>query len=561
MFGLKKMQFSRNFYEQTQEVFGGIDRRKAAGNGAIADMLNMSAAEYPLLTVRPRRREHATVLNPQGFFARDCLCWAQDILEDGVAVAGRLVVDGEEVARLTHGPKLIAGIQSKLCVWPDKVIFDRETGLLAQMEAEWEGEGTFQDGTYAGEPALANTIKVAADLTGIFRAGDGVAVTAGVGGVEGEPMGAYVIQEIEYDAQTGKTELRFLEETWREFVTETDSTGGGDGMVGFPGVGTQIGIRIQRRAPELQGVFEHHNRLWGWHGGTVLCSKLGDPTNWEGFNGDATDSWELVTGSPGDITGGISYGGRPLFFKENRIIRIYGDYPGQFSTSESESLGVEKGSGRSLAIAGDVLYYLSNQGIMAYSGGYPWCISEELGDTRYRNAVAGSDGVRYYVSMEREDGESDVMCYDTRHRVWHQENGMKLIGLGWNGELYALEERGWLWVLGEPKEQVYEEMLTWVEFADFYEGTTRKKTPGRLVLRLEMDKGVELDILIRYDSRGEWIKLRSYKGPMVKDQDEVVIPLRRCDHYRVKLDGRCKGDGTWTLHALTRERCVGSNRK
>lgn len=561
MYGIVKKQFSRNFCEQTQSVFGGIDRRKAAGDGAIADMLNMSAVAYPLLTVRPRRREHTIALNPQGFFARDCLCWAQDILEDGVAVAGRLVVDDEEVARLTHGPKLIAGIQSKLCVWPDKIIYDRATGELTQMEAEWEGEAVLSDGTLAGEPALANTIIVSGDLTELFRAGDGVAVTVGVGGIEGTPRGAYVIQEIAHDADTGETELRFLEETWREFVRETGGTENEGGSTGFPSVATKIGIRIQRRAPELEGVFEHHNRLWGWHGGTVCCCKLGDPTNWESFNGDSTDSWELTTGSPGDITGGISYGGRPVLFKENRIIRIYGDYPAQYSTHETESLGVEKGSGRSLAIAGDVLYYLSGQGIMAYTGGYPYCVSEELGDTRYRNAVAGSDGVRYYVSLEREDGEYDMLCYDTRHRVWHQENGERLVGLGWHGELYALEERGPVWILGEPKEQVYEEMLTRVEFADFTEGTTRKKTPGRLVLRLEMDEGAEMDILIRYDSRGEWIKLRSYKGPMVKDQDEVVIPLRRCDHYRVRLDGRCTGGSGWTLHQLTRERSVGSNRK
>lgn len=561
MYGLVKKRFSRNFYEQTQEAFGGIDRRKAAGDGAIADMLNMSAAEYPLLTVRPRRRQHATVPNPRGFYARDCLCWAQDILENGAAVAAALVVDGAEVARLTPGEKVIAGIQSKLCVWPDKVIYDRETGELTRMEAQWEGDAEFSDGTLAGEPATANTITVAGDLTGLFRAGDGVAVTIGVGGIEGEPKGAYVIREIEYDADAGETELRFSDETWREQMPLTAAAeADGEGSA-FPTPGLQIGIRIHRRAPELEGVYEHHNRLWGWHGGTICCCALGDPSNWESFNGDAADSWELETGTPGEITGGISYGGKPVFFKERSIIRIYGSYPSQYATDESESLGVEEGSGKSLAIAGDVLYYLSNQGVMAYSGGYPYCISEELGDTRYHNAVAGSDGVRYYVSLEREDGEYEVLCFDTRHRVWHRENGMKLIGLGWHGELYALEERGPVWVLGEPQEQVYEELLTWVEFADFDEGTTRKKTPGRLVLRLEMDEGVELDILIRYDSRGDWLKLRSYKGQMIKDSNEVVIPLRRCDHYRVKLDGRCTGGSTWTLHALTRERSTGSNRK
>ena len=185
-----------------------------------------------------------------------------------------------------------------------------------------------------------------------------------------------------------------------------------------------------------------------------------------------------------------------------------------------------------------------------------------MGDSKYRNAVAGSDGVRYYVSLEREDGETEVLCFDTRHRAWHPESGMKFVGLGWHGALYALEERGPVWVLGDPGDNVYfEDMVTWVEFGDFTEGTTRKKAPGRLVLRLEMDEGVELDILIRYDSRGEWEKLRHYKGQMTKDQVEVIIPLRRCDHYRVRIEGTCMGGSGWTLHDLTRERCTGSNRK
>ena len=554
MYGLTQMSYSRNFHETVQDVFGGIDRRPAARDGAIADMMNMCAEDYPALTVRPRRGHRDTVAEPNGLFCRDCLAWV-----DG----GKLVVDGETVAELTRGPKLMVGIQGKICVWPDKVIYDRTTGALTRMEASWEGEAEFVDGTYAGEPALANTIIVKEDVTGLFRAGDGVAVTVAEEGMEEKTFGAFVIQEIEFDAVAQETQLRFLEETWRRFVEEPEEGETDEGMSGFPGVGKKFNIRIQRRTPELEGVFEHHNRLWGWHGGTICCCKLGDPTNWESFNGDSTDSWELVTSSAGDITGGASYAGRPVFFKENRIIRLYGDYPGQYSTSETESLGVEAGSGRSLAIAGDMLFYKSPQGIMAYTGGNPWHIGEELGPERYRDAVAGSDGVRYYVSMVREDGESETLCYDTRHRAWHREDGMKLVGLGWHGDLYALEERGELWVLGDRRDtgNGEEGVASWVETADYYDGTTRKKTPGRLVLRLEIDAGVDLDIKIRYDSRGDWELLRRLTGEMVKGQEEIVIPLRRCDHYRIRLEGLGLGGRRWTLHALTRERAVGSNRK
>ena len=563
MYGVVEMRYSHNFHEYSQKEFGGLDRRAGAPDGAIADNLNMSADRYPVLTVRPRRGCAATLpqndngmLPSNGLLARDCLAY----------VAGdRLIVDGVQVATLTDSRKTMAGIQKKICIWPDKKIYDRESGALTDMEATWEGEAVFSDGTYAGEPALANTISVAGDVTAIFRAGDGVAVTVAESGMEELTYGAYVIQEAEYLDAEDRTELRFQEETWRRFVEESGSSGTQDGQVGFPGVGKAFNLRIQRRAPELEGVFEHHNRLWGWHGGTICCCALGDPTNWESFNGDATDSWELETGTPGDITGGISYGGRPVFFKERRVIRIYGDYPGQYSTSETESLGVEAGSGRSLAIAGDTLYYKSTEGIMAYTGGYPYSVSEVLGEERYRNAVAGSDGVRYYVSMEDEEGTAQILCFDTRHRTWNRESGMKIVDFGWHGRLYGLEERGTVWVMGEAEEYRTDEwgMVSMVEFADITGGTTRKKGLGRVVLRLEADEYTTLTISIRYDSQGDWIEVGTLKGALVKGQAEVIIPIRRCDHYRIKIEGNSDAEfgGGWTLHDMTQERYIGSNRK
>ena len=140
---------------------------------------------------------------------------------------------------------------------------------------------------------------------------------------------------------------------------------------------------------------------------------------------------------------------------------------------------------------------------------------------------------------------------------------MAFLGLGWHGELYALEERGQVFILGERRvESPGEEgIATIVEFADFAEGTTRKKGVSRLVLRLEMDEDTTLDIKIRYDSRGDWELLRRLTGEMVKGQEEIVIPLRRCDHYRIRLEGSGLGGCGWTLHSLTRERRVGSNKR
>lgn len=549
MFGFTPMRRSVHLVEQCQTEFRGRVHRAAAGDGVIYEDLNVCADRYPALTVRPRRDVRYTVLKPNGMLVRDCLAWV-----DGTT----LKVDGAAVAQVADSRKLMCGIQKKICIWPDKVIYDRETGELTPMEASWSGEGVFQDGTYAGEFALANTIIIDGDQRALFRVGDGVTVEE-----DGTTRGAYVIQEVAFSDTGNYTELRFLENTWEDFVLGEVNTGGEDGLQPLPRPGRKMQMTIRRSAPELEGVFEHHNRLWGWHGQTIVCCKLGDPTNWQVFDGLSTDSWELVTGSPGDITGGCSYGGRPMFFKEGEIVKVYGDDPRQFSTYSTQSLGVEKGSGLSLAVAGDTLFYKSIDGIMAYGGGHPWSVAEDFGGVHYRNAVAGSDGVKYYVSMEDEDGEWNIFVYDTRHRVWHREDGMRIVGFGHDGELYALEERGSLWVLATPRALTSGEegINTMVEFADFCDHTTRKKGLEKLLLRLEVDEGTTLNIRVQYDSDGQWHTVRRVEGKTVKGQIEVPLVIRRCDHYRIRLEGTGGGGDGWTLYALTRTRFTGSNKK
>lgn len=549
MFGFTPMRRSVHLVEQCQTEFRGRVHRAAAGDGVIYEDMNVCADRYPALTVRPRRDVRAIVQKPNGLLVRDCLAWVEGTT---------LKVDGAAVAQVADSRKLMCGIQKKICIWPDKVIYDRETGELTPMEASWSGEGVFQDGTYAGEFTLANTIIIDGDQRALFRPGDGVTVE-----VNGTTHGAYVIQEVAYVEEMDDTKLRFLENTWEDFVLGEVNTGGEDGLVPLPRPGLKRQMTIRRSAPELEGVYEHHNRLWGWHGQTIVCCKLGDPTNWQVFDGLSTDSWELVTGSPGDITGGCSYAGRPMFFKENEIIKLYGDEPRQYSLSTTQSLGVEKGSGQSLAVAGDTLFYKSIDGIMAYGGGHPWSVAEDFGGVRYRNAVAGSDGVKYYVSMEDKAGEYRMFVYDARYRLWHKEDGIRIVGFGHDGELYALEERGWLGVLATPRALTSGEagISTMVEFADFCDHTTRKKGLEKIVLRLEVDKGTTLNIQVQYDSDGQWHTVRRVEGRMTKGQIEVPLVIRRCDHYRIRLEGTGVGGDGWTLYALTRTRYTGSNRK
>lgn len=538
MFEMPAAVYSPGRREQTQTEFGGYDHRAGAGDGAIQDAWNMSADSYPLLTSRKQRYVYATLKKANGIYARDCVVWV-----DGTA----LVVDGETVGQVADSRKRFCGIQDKIVILPDKLIYDRSEKALTSMEASWTGTASFGDGTYAGEPASANTISAeGADWAQIFKEGDAVSIRA-ADGTEGDGLllGPLVIREI------GGAELRFYENS-------------------FEGLGgtTLEGVTVERTVPDMDHIFEHQNRLWGCKGNEIYASALGDPTNWNVFDGLSADSWRLTVGSAGEFTGACSYGGRPMFFKERLIVKIYGDTPQQWQTYETEALGVEAGSGGSLGTAGGTLFYKSPAGIMAYGGSYPRSAADALGDVRYKNAVAGSDGVRYYVSMERSDGEWRLFAYDTRYGVWHPEDGAQMLGFGWNGELLALEYRpsemeGTIYVIGDvrqiPEGAMREEgIATMVEFADWTDGSTRRKGLGRVTLRLEVDEGTTVTIRVQYDSDGVWHTVKTVSGSR-KDSHAVALRLRRCDHYRLQLEGTGLGGSRWTLHAITRDRYVGSD--
>lgn len=321
--------------------------------------------------------------------------------------------------------------------------------------------------------------------------------------------------------------------------TETGTAGTGQGA------GT--GIWITRDVPALTHVCVNENRLWGTDGKKICASKLGDPFNFNVFDGLATDSWQSETIDAGDFTACYSYLGYPLFFKENTVYKVYGDKATNFQWTHSVRLGVKSGCARSLAVAGETLFYLSPSGICAYTGGIPTVISGPLGEnTRWYNAVGGSDNIKYYVSMTADTGNSPVYSlyvFDTRYRTWHREDNTQAVGFAYCGYLLMATATGVIWSI-DGGAGTRESPVSWVaEFADFtrvYETSdTRsenKKGLLRLIIRCELDTGASMDVKVRYDSRGDWITARTLTSS-VKQSFTIPLILRRCDHFRLKLAG------------------------
>lgn len=422
-----------------------------------------------------------------------------------------------------------------IVILPDKRFYNVETDTFGSMEAHWSGDRvTFTNGSLFGEDADANTITAEGiRWEDYFRSGDAVTISGCSKHAENNKTA--IIREINGD------QLSFYEYAFK--------------LEGEEGYTEEGAITISRTVPDLQYICENENRLWGCTGSTIYASKLNDIFNWNVYDGLESDAWAVEPTAAGEMTGCISYKGYSVFFKENQIYKVYGSTPSSYSVVGSASLGLAQGSVGSLAIAGETLFYLSRSGVMAYSGGIPQPISQALGRQHFRNAVSGSDGLKYYVCMENTEGEWSLYVFDTQTGLWHKEDDSRVTHFArCGGVLYMLNEAGEVWSVGgtEGLQEGCEEELPvdWmVEFADFTEGDPNKKSAGRMQLRMDLDPEATATVSIQYDSDGCWREIRTlYDDGEKRSWCLPVIP-RRCDHYRVKIEGK----GGCRIYSLARE--------
>lgn len=524
--GLPSMAYSDGIRKYKQTEFKGYNHQLSAQDGELWDMENLTSDYYPLLAPRRQRYIVAQLTTPNGFYAHDGLFWV-----DGTG----FYADGVLKGTVTNDEKRFASLGAYIVILPDKKYYNRLTGEFGNIEAAWSGSGKIQNGTYVEEAAEANTIYAqGAAWSGRFSVGDAVEISGCT--VHPENNKTIIIREIDGDY------LRFYENS---FVIAD----GGD---------TESNMALRRAMPDVDFICENENRLWACKGDTIYSSKLGDIFNWNVFDGVATDSFAVDVGSAGDFTGCCAYLGYPVFFKEEHIYKVYGDKPSNYQVMGSASLGVETGSDRSIAIAGEMLFYLSRVGIVCYTGGIPQSVAANFGTQRFKDAIGGSDGTKYYVSMRDAEDEWHLFAYDTRRNLWHREDGLQAVGFGWNEELYFLDADGILWLSGNartiPEGAEIEPFVQSVaEFGDFVEKDPNHKGTAKLQVRMELDEDASVTIEMQFDSDGIWREVKTLTTAVKRSFYLPIIP-RRSDHFRIRF----RGIGEWRLYSLVRESYSGS---
>lgn len=493
--------------------FKGYDCQSLIEDGQMRDMKNLTSDEYPCIYQRKQRGLYAdTYSNPTVIMARnEKLC-----IVDG----RRVYYDGELKGVLdTDGDKQIAAINQKICIWPDKKYYDVYADEFGDLGCTVTAEGA--------ATITKNSITFSGwDISG-FTKGDAVELSGFA--VMTENNKTFTIEGV--DEELGKItfpdgSLKLNSSTAESYI-ETGK------------------VTVSRNIPDFDYIMESNNRLWGCKGNSIRCCKLGDPKNWDYSKGLSTDSFAVDVGTDGDFTGCVAYASHLLFFKENYIHKMYGSKPANYQLITSSCMGIERGSNRSAAIVNDVVYYKSREGIMQYSGDLPSLMSHNFGTVRYDSAVAGTDGMKYYVSMRNKtDGKYYMLVYDISKGMWHIEDNTHASCFAFLRDrlLYIDAGANKIFMTSYDDEPIYDDSnIEWYAvLGDYDEYRENKKVYSKIDMRLKMEAESEITISISVDN-GEWEHLRHIYTSKGRAVSMPIIP-RRCDKFKIKLEGRgyCK---------------------
>ena len=555
---LKELRVSRDVVE----VFKGYNHNLRIGDGEFYEMTNLSSDNYPVLSPRRTRGIYAVPQKPQGLASKDSLCY----------VDGSDLIIGEEVIHMDlsidNKPKTLISMGAYVIIMPDKKYIntadttdygDIEASVTTEAKVTFtlckldgtEYEDVVAQDTAPSSPAnmalwidtsstphslkqysqtngswvsIATTyIKIASSGIGVpFLDGDGVTIS----GVVSESL-----------ADLNSTMV--LSARGDDYIVVT-------GILDAVTSQTEP-VTVKRQIPNMDFIIESGNRLWGCRYGTAIngevvneiyASKLGDFKNWNCFLGISTDSYAATVGTDGAFTGAIEHLGYPMFFKENCMHKVYGNYPANYQIQTTTCRGVQKGCDKSLAIVNEVLYYKARSGVCSYDGSLPSEISYAFGEENYFNATAGAVGNKYYISMCDSKDMWHMFVYDSVKGMWHREDDTQAVCFSnYRGDLYYIDY---------ADNQIKSVRGTGVEEASpiKWSATTGvigtelpdKKYVSRMDVRMSLQVGSRVTFYAEYDSSGEWEHLFTMDGITLRT---FAVPIRpqRCDHMRLKIVG------------------------
>lgn len=449
-----------------------------SGNGAIEffDMKNMSLDHYPVIASRLGEADKAAFSGrPNGLHE-----YKQDTL---MAVCGNILYvgitensDGTVVASssslLSDSEKSFATIGAYTVIMPDRVIYNAETGELTPIVKTYAGD------TFGSQYLVMRMIPCDIEGEAITYTASSTAPetttnywydtenncykkysTSSESWIEVETPYLKLIPAISSDDDSYVEPSGDLDEEASELLAEISKYFGGlrvldtvtlaaendpdaedffDYHVYGMGKTDDInflvinnanniqtavtGFTVKTNCPVLEHLCSLNNRVWGVDNTNheIFACKLGDPTQWYNYAGIASDSYAVSLGSADEVTASAAYKNYIHFFTEDKIIKIYGDYPSNYQMYTTKADGVISGGADTVVQVEGILFWVSPIGVVSYDGSLPVYRSQKFAPNYLtgKTVAAGRDGTKYCLSVS-EGGNSDgVYIYDTLYGLW-----------------------------------------------------------------------------------------------------------------------------------------------
>ena len=578
---LKEMAASR----QMIDSFRGYNHNLRIDDGEFFDMKNMTSDYYPVLSPRRKRGIYASPSMPNGLIAKDALCYV-----DG----SKFVINEYPVEMgLNDEPKQLISMGAYVIIMPDKKYINTldytdngnieatftstsdVTFTLCKVDgidyavggAGWEEPDEPSNMTlWIDTSTTPHALKQWSESAGMWVTIPTTYVKIATPGIDAsfEKYDGITISGLKnvalHDKQTGNiiedtSDLAALEGAavvWEK----------GEGyivVVGILDITRTITdtITISRKMPIMDFVVESENRLWGCRYGEaangevvneIYASKLGDFKNWNCYMSLSTDSYTASLGTDGQFTGAITHLGYPLFFKENCVHKVYGNYPANFQIQTTACRGVQKGSEKSLAIVNETLFYKARNAICAFDGSLPSEVSYAMGNEAYSEAVGGAHGNKYYISMKDAAGAHHLFIYDVSKGMWHKEDDLQVnFFCSCRGEMYAIAKGQIITMLGSGTQD--DEAVEWmVQTGEIGFYSPDMKYISMIAVRMAMDIGAEVRIYGQYDFSDEWESLCYLRN--TDNLRSFALPIRpkRCDHMKLRIEG----EGMVKIYSITK---------
>lgn len=598
---------------QMLRAFGGVNETYGCSEAELSSSLNFSARGYPALQTRAVRKKVRAVKDVNGMYHLNGLLVCRGTTleytpDDSETREGAVVLEHA----LTNDRKALTGMGTKVLIWPDKKAFDTETGELSELGAVWEiGEAgmtvtpcdtegkTYTPGSVGetepeapedgqlflkGDPEtpygmdsmllkystknkkwqeiMLQSLRIHCPGLGAAMKENDTVTLSGVPQRVCDALAKGLNGEISISTLDGDdiiTALALPKKSDRYYGSWTVLRSG-TAWQSLDGKATEneaadAPVKAERRVPDLDFVTEQGNRVWGCNRkeNSIYACALGDPTNWYSYRGIASDSYAVSVGSDGAFTGAASCLSYILFFKENCIHKLYGSKPSDYQMSSVRCRGVAAKAAGSLCVIAETLYYLSPDGVMAWSGSLPAKVSGALDTGKLTAAdwaMGGQLDARYYLYLHRRadgDGSGRLLVYDTEKGLWHEESpaGTEMVSTG--QQLYLWDGSA-LWAAGSDRETEGEEEAN-LRFeavtGDIGMSVPDDKYISRVTLRLDALAHTVVTVAVSYDG-GAWETVGSCA--VTQERQRVNLPFvpRRHDLMRLKFSGT----GQMTLRSM-----------